>query len=85
MITADLKLFFYINPMKIQALVLLCGKFQYACIEKSIEPVLTIFFVAPHARATQKLLHVCKQVKITWRQVRNIGRMERNGPGKASK
>jgi hypothetical protein len=65
-ITADLKSLFYIISMKIWALFVLCGKFLYACIVEICHQSLTVFFIAIHARATQKLLQVCEQVKITW-------------------
>jgi hypothetical protein len=57
--------------MKIQALVISCDEFLYAYIveicRQSTEPVfnrLRHFFIATHARAAQKLLQVCEQVKI---------------------
>jgi hypothetical protein len=78
--------------MKIQALVILCDEFLYACIveicRQSIEPVLyrfLHFFIATHVRVAQKLLQVCEQVKITWNQVWTVGRMGKNIPGKVNK
>jgi hypothetical protein len=66
--------------MKIQALVISCEEFLYACIveiyRQSIDPVfnhLLHFFITAHSHATQKQLQVCEQVKITWSQVRTIG------------
>jgi hypothetical protein len=41
---------------------------------------LTVFLIATHARAAQKLLQVCEQVKITWSQVRIVGRMKTKRP-----
>jgi hypothetical protein len=83
-ITTDLKSFFYIIRMKIQAPVASCDEFPYPCImeicRQSIESVfnrLLHFFIATHARAAQKLL----QVKGTWSRVRTVGRMKkRNVP-----
>jgi hypothetical protein len=58
------------TPMKIQALVVSCNEFLYASIveiyRQSTELVLTVNFIATHARVAQKLLQVCEQVKITW-------------------
>jgi hypothetical protein len=55
--------------MKIQALVVSCDEFQYACIIKiccqSTEPVfncLLHFFIATHVCAAQKPLQVCESV-----------------------
>jgi hypothetical protein len=65
--------------MKIRALLISCDEFLYAWIieicRQSIEPVfnpLRRSFIATHARAAQKLLLVCEQVKITWSQVRTV-------------
>jgi hypothetical protein len=75
--------------MKIQTLVVSCDEFMYACIieiyHHSIEPVfnrLLHFFIATHVCSTQKLLQTCEQVKITWIQIRTIGRMGKNVPSK---
>jgi hypothetical protein len=57
---------------KIQALVILCDEFLCAFI---VEAVLSVFNCLLHliiitlACATQKLLQVCEQVKITWIQI----------------
>jgi hypothetical protein len=81
-ITADLKSFFYVIPMKIQSLVISCDEFLYACIVEicchSIESVfnhLLHFLIA--VRATQNLLEVCEQVKITCSKVQTVERMKK--------
>jgi hypothetical protein len=58
-ITADIKSFFYVIPMKVQSLVISCNKFLYGCIvqicRQSTEPVfncLLYVFIATHACAT---------------------------------
>jgi hypothetical protein len=57
--------------MKIQALVASCNEFLHVCnveiCRQSTEPDFNHlhFFIATHARATQKLLQVCEQEKIT--------------------
>jgi hypothetical protein len=71
-ITTDLRSFFYIIAVKIQALIVLCDKFLYACIveicRQFTEPVfqcLLHIYIATHAHVAQKLLQACEQVKIT--------------------
>jgi hypothetical protein len=78
--------------MKIQALVLSCDEFLYACIveicRQSIELVfnhLRHFFITTHAHAAQKLLQVCGEVKITWSRVLTVGRMVKSNTRKVSK
>jgi hypothetical protein len=90
-ITVDLKSFFYIIPMKIQALVS-CDEFQYACVLEICRQSAELgfkhhfhFFIATHVHAAQKLFQVCEQVKITWSQVQTVGAMIKNVPGKVSK
>lgn len=76
--------------MMILALIL-CDAFLYASTveicRQSMEPVFNRlhFFIATYAHATQKLLLVCEQVKITWIQVWTVRRMVKNVPGKVSK
>jgi hypothetical protein len=74
--------------MKIQALVISCDEFLYACVieicHQSIEPVfnhLLHFFIAAHVCATQKQLQVCRKVKIAWSQVQTVGRMKKRVSG----
>jgi hypothetical protein len=78
--------------MKIHAPVASCDEFLHVCIveicRQSTESVFNHlhFFTTTHARATQKLLQVCEQGKITWSQVRTVGRMKKeNVPGEVSK
>jgi hypothetical protein len=59
--------------MKIQARVLSCDEFLYACTveicrqsTKSVFNRLIHFFIVTNALAAQKLLQACEQVKITW-------------------
>jgi hypothetical protein len=42
------------------------------------------FFIAIHVHATQKLNDVCEQVKITYRQVQTIGRVEGTSQAKSA-
>jgi hypothetical protein len=70
--------------MKILAFVISCDKFQYVCIveiyREFTEPVLNCllhFFVTTFARAAQKLLQVCEEMKMTWSHVRTLGRMKK--------
>jgi hypothetical protein len=52
---------------------------------QSIEPIFyhhLHFFITTHARAAQKMLQVCEQVKITWNQVPDCRKdIEKNVPG----
>jgi hypothetical protein len=83
-ITTDIKTFFYITPLEIQALVVLCDEFLFACIAEICcqfsEPVFNYLlqFIDTHARVAQTLLQVCEEVKITWSQIWTIGRMEKS-------
>jgi hypothetical protein len=72
--------------MNIQALVVSCDEFLYAQIveicRQSTEPVFNQhnFFIPNHTHATQNLLQVCEQVKITWSQFWTVGRIKKNMP-----
>jgi hypothetical protein len=62
-IASDLKSFFCLIPMKIQALVLWCDEFLHTCIveifRQSIEPVFDrLHFITAHVHASQKLLQM---------------------------